>query len=974
MMKINVSILLVISALAISGRGQDLHIHFKGDSVRTYPVSQVDSITFSPCLPESLTIIALEPSTECVTLTGYPAFSWETLVPIGPPIAVTYTIKIVEGRVGESPEEAMASDTAVFTQADIRNMVFQYPQTAPKLKDATPYYWQVRAWSNGIAVAASAINPFHILSTPFPYDLSEVYCCKNSLVENGSLQLGLQAGPMNSTGAAAAWFAAYGAPRVAVDSGCEDTGYISLAGTQIGGQCIAQTFAPTHKIIQGKHYRVSFCLRFTGTGVRGDAGYVKIQAIAFNGTLPTFGSHPQASSTVAHVGQSGMMSTHEWMTTALPVWTANKTFDAIAFYALSNSADSTARCDIDNLCIVETNDSVPCDDYAYTNDGQPVVPTYLSPFIDTTLLQPAEYREDATGSVSDLYGYLGNTALATWYPNNDPCASIGGTIPPDVQNYNADDSLAGMGFDGGAATLDSILSTVPVDSSRPDVLTPIATDSTICDKPFVADNSQPFGGRDIIFVHGLQLNHFCDFKHGTSGAGKNWPQDKNEFYDNGYFKQVAENNWSTHIARYVAGHSNRYLVVSYNCRQRLRTAVHAVLTQIRDAMATGRGVKCPFGPKYADTTCFGRNCVIISHSTGGPVTDVAMAIANMSKTDPNIRAEFGDIGFISDRVRAHISLNGAQSGSRLASLALNLASNPTLMNIASAEFADHGCTDIADPPFASIFQNSVLYDLEPGNMKTLWGGYINATPVPVLTVSGGHPSGVTGPVKYFLHPGLDDGVVTMSSASSNPNAETAKFPSGYYRNGNSFKVMDMGIPLARRVGYYLDQTLMTAGTYIGGASVTHLSATGMVQPVSYTDPMHDPENRYANHYSFIQCATDHPTGAHGPFTNADESYKLTGGDENIEESLALTDMFPYNSGLVSPAMMTMQVEHVRGLYFWIPISYPTVTFSRHWPFVHFGTALYLLGPITVWERKYHNLAGYEQKNMLDYIYTYVLRP
>ena len=106
-------------------------------------------------------------------------------------------------------------------------------------------------------------------------------------------------------------------------------------------------------------------------------------------------------------------------------------------------------------------------------------------------------------------------------------------------------------------------------------------------------------------------------------------------------------------------------------------AVNAVLTQIATAMTVGGPeVKCLKGqdavpctstadPRKDVAFCV-RGCVIVSHSTGMLVTDVAMAMTQ----DPAFIARFGDVRFIPDHIKVHIAAAGADGGSQWASTIL----------------------------------------------------------------------------------------------------------------------------------------------------------------------------------------------------------------------------------------------------------------------------------------------------------------
>jgi hypothetical protein len=146
----------------------------------------------------------------------------------------------------------------------------------------------------------------------------------------------------------------------------------------------------------------------------------------------------------------------------------------------------------------------------------------------------------------------------------------------------------------------------------------------------------------------------------------------------------------------------------------------------------------------------------------------------------------------------------------------------------------------------------------------------------------------------------------------------------------------------------------------------------MVQPVSSTTASGNPLNRIPNHYSFIQSASDHIKGAHR-YIPPDYDYGTSPGSNNAEESRAITDPYVYSSGLVSNAMATMQIESLKGEYLTIGFHLPWVRRKKGFPFFEIYLK-YFTWTITIWERRYHNLAGYKHKGYAHYVYDYVLRP
>lgn len=947
--------------------------------------SEVFKFNFVPeyIILKPFTVTGIWPNASCATTDPRPVFNWE-LGNVAKKEGITHELTVIELPAKDTSLDDFDKKKPLFVKSGIKADNFKLPASSPALVMGKIYAWRVRSFQDGKLAATSDPNFFYINSYHLPYDITAVTCCTTSLVTNGSFKDGNVAGVLGSGGAVTDWHAGYGSPTVSSNvDGYKESGYVQIKGSKLSGSSIAQTFPAQNGIVMGKHYRVSLAVRLTPGGR--NSKYALIKVIAYNGALPTTGLHPTPSSTLAIVGFTGKLTLNEWGLTSLNIWTPNKNFNNLAVYCYTNG-DSTAVCDIDDICVSETKESQSCDDYSYTSQGQPVLDTTIANHArDTTY----NYYDEYTGLTSDLYSQQGNTAVDNWYPSNDPCSSIGGSLPPGVTNINFADTLHSLGYPGTPGSLDTTLSqTVADTSTQRSLLTPIQPITSVCAKTPVLNNNLPFGGRDIIFVHGLQLRHLCDRLNHVPGAGANWPTDAAAFYAGGYYKNIAESGWADHIKTWLTnrGYKNRYLIVAYDCSQRLPVAVHCMLKQIRDAMNDGTGVVFdPSDPRKSD--CFGRSSVIISHSTGGLVTDVAMSIANKSKTDPALQATYGNVGFISDNVAAHVAFHPVLEGSRMASIFLAAQISLPIGTLLNSEICS-GLTTIS-PQMFLITHSSILIDLQPGVVRNVWAPYINSTPVPTITVAGGHPLGVdgVGVLNWVIHPGLDDGVSTMSSQTGNPNDETGILPSGYFYSGiNPFRVFDMGIPVQRAVSYYMNQTLFTAPHYVGGASITNLSPTGMVQPVGSVLNQLSCENRYYNHYSFIQTASDHYKGPRGksftegfipsdPTTSGYQppnyDYAPMYGKRNYEESRAITDMGIYTRGLVSNAVATMQAEHIRGLY--ITIAIPIPNFSiKCCPFkFKFWWSYYYIN-ITIWERKYHNMVGYETEDECSYVYKYVL--
>jgi len=93
----------------------------------------------------------------------YPLFQWTPPTPT--PKEVTYTLRIVEIRKGQTKEEAMRTNPAWFEKKGIKGTSFKYPITAKILKGGKRYEWKEYAWqviafSEGVEVGRSEVWTF----------------------------------------------------------------------------------------------------------------------------------------------------------------------------------------------------------------------------------------------------------------------------------------------------------------------------------------------------------------------------------------------------------------------------------------------------------------------------------------------------------------------------------------------------------------------------------------------------------------------------------------------------------------------------------------------------------------------------------------------------------------------------------------------------------------------------------------------
>jgi hypothetical protein len=662
----------------------------------------------------------------------------------------------------------------------------------------------------------------------------------------------------------------------------------------------------------------------------------------------------------------------------------------------------------------------------FNSEGAVVVPAGAE---DVTA--PVE-TEESQGPVSKLFPAL-ETKLDTWYPKAHCEWSIGGTVPAEALPGGAEEEAAAnrlkeleitanpkevqtkLGEIGGE--LATTATELPAGTQLPQLCPKNTKEKSEleCTPSTVGapelDQSKPFSGRDIIFVHGLELDPFSKELKAAEHSGATlptWPAEPAAFHDGGYWKELANQYWSPHIERWLRGKypggtpspfpTNRYLTIAWPSTQRLAVGANVMLAQIRDAMVSGRDVRNQAEPLATKGFCH-RGCVIISQSTGGELADVAMSLATTTR--------WGNLKFIPEHVRAQVAEHDAFSGSGLATAAVALGNElpaiaavchlaiEVLNVLTEFQFEGNKCKGLAR--VAEVIPRSVLVDLVPAISQGLWGKTIGNMPVATLTTAGGHPTAngidkATGSSlaftlidKLLLLPGLDDGVLTMNSQCANPEPAIT-WPSGFtprsfFRGGNVF---DMGVPLHRGIGFFLAQVVdprIASPGPVAGACTPYVSPDGMVEPWSSGI---SPLKRYKNHYSFLQDVSDHyigPLNFEAPFGETacyldtdpllwpSHNCGKPGHGDNSELVRVITNPVVYApptgcpvsgggpgcASLVNPAVQGLVEQSVRGPHFSFRIFHHTHTW---W----------------LWKRTYDLLkhsGGEWTEN--DYVYNYVLR-
>lgn len=454
-----------------------------------------------------------------------------------------------------------------------------------------------------------------------------------------------------------------------------------------------------------------------------------------------------------------------------------------------------------------------CDDEAVQVDASGTV---LLPAGTDTLEDPPvfEYVEQDMGDVSVLYPGV-DTTVDTWQ-EKFPCErAIGGTLPDAGE----------MAPDAGEVELaeEYVRAEQEYEHKHGPIAPKVLLDTTTVAAPTYYPNEHTpykrkgkyvFGGRDIVFVHGLKLDHLAAGRPGWQQPSSFPASSANPDFYSAYYYQKALVTWQAHIQQFLRNHGymNRVLIVSYGRGERLEKGAPAVLAQIGDAMVSGVGV---MNPNNDGNQGFGRpSFVIISHSTGGLIVDAALALAAQH---PGLNA-----GYIPQYCKAHIAIQGAHMGSELAKAAIVVTStlvpfNPLILAVMTALNA--GDPSIPVLSAATVF-NSILLDLVPTVAQQVWGSYVKSAPVRTVTMVGAHPT-IFKIIKHVFGRGFDDGVLTINSQVANPNSADL-WPSGFRADGPGLLAnYDMGVRATSRTSRArptISRVLTTSSSAIPTAS------------------------------------------------------------------------------------------------------------------------------------------------------------
>jgi hypothetical protein len=932
-------------------------------------------------LNEGINLTLNNPADKSVVQNLSPTFKWTINNPRPARKNIKYTITILDIDGSNSLAQAISNNRIVFqktfSKIDFGNLSQKFNNL--QLENNNAYIWNISIQQNNKPTSSNwhrFIVTTHDISDS---DIKDIHACesKNLTLENSFMSQ-------------RSWRVHQGNPRLETSSmGHDDNGYSSLSYINGSSDVITQSLGSN--LIQNKNYTFKFSFKMP----KNIGNSARLKVIAYNGTLTSL----ESSSNSKIIGITGNLpSSTDWSKTELPVWTASSNFSNIAVVVFSGDASSSdvKRTNftifLDRFCLSETTKS-PCDESneVVLTDGEYVLPEEFQNYIEENSIEPIKTTFDYNnGSVRDLYpnADLSSTDWVMELENgNNPCFSVGGEFPEaevnsvlNQYNQNELDDLNEEIKDFE----DNYQDNQPATSS----LRPIVyIHNEKCAGTPTIDPSKPFGGRDVVYIHGLQLAALIGNLEPTPTFQGKWPQNPEEFYIGGEFYEEASGRyWDKHIKRglgSLTSPTNSYLKVTYSANQRLQYGVHAVLTQINDALkGTNKGVVWGRGK---NKECFGKNgIVLVTHSTGGLIASTMLGIAEATK-NPNSqeRQVYGEAYKIVERIKGQIGINAAYAGSPLASIAIeasiagansHITDNSIKGRILRQWFNSRTNTIIDDlPRISNILQNGILVDLMPQVSRNWARKYYGLTKKPTLTVSGGFPalaqgSGLTWAGKFLIK-SFDDGVLSVSSQSGSMHKEPL------FRAKNSLLLIDMGVPLSmKRTGLGMERRDGLISDNKHFPVVPIYSQTGMVQSSSIRSVSTPPQN-WPNHYAVIQNTGDHFDNVNEVERNGNNyEQSITGNVNNNEETSVIFDNRVYSIGALSTHFQNLTNEHVRKETWGLHL--PRCKFSWTWagwrPVIKIN-CYWFYKEFLIWKRTYHLLEGYQTKLGMDYMYDHAFK-
>lgn len=935
-------------------------------------------------IKEGIVLTLNSPANKSAVQNLSPTFKWtaNNLSPTKKRINYTITILDIDG--SNSLAEAVSNNRIVyqktFLKNDSGNLTEQFNDL--QLENNKAYIWSISIQQNKKTILS---NWYQFIATTHDIsdsEIKDIHACENK-------NLVLESSFMSQR----SWQMHQGNPRLETSSeGHDDNGFGTLSYINGLSDVIKQQLGSP--ILQNKNYNFKFSFKMP----KNIGNNARIKVIAFNGNLASL----EASANSKIIGISGNLpNSQDWTKAELPIWSAPANFSNIAVVVFSGDANTSDvrkfnfTIYLDRFCLSETKKS-PCDESneVVLTDGEYILPEEFQNYIDENSVAPIETNFDYNnGSVRDLYPNA-DMSSTNWLmdieDSNNPCFSIGGEFPETEVN-SVLNTYSQSELDDLNKEIKDFESNYQDNQPPSSDLRPIAYiyNEKCSGKPTI-DPSKPFGGRDIVYIHGLQLAALMGNLESTPKFQGKWPQNPEAFYIGGeYYEEASGRYWDKHIKRSLGSltsPTNSYLKVTYSANQRLQYGIHAVLTQINDALQ-GKNKGVVWG-RGKNKECFGKNgIVLVTHSTGGLVASTMLGIAEATRNaNSPERQIYGEAYKIIERVKGQIGINAAYAGSPLASIAIQAsivgANHHITDNSIAGRMLKHwfknkapNANRILDdlPRISNILQHSILVDLMP-QVSINWARkYYGLTNKPTLTLSGGFPalaqgSGMIWAGKFLIN-SFDDGVLAVSSQSG------SMYNKPIFRAKNSILLVDMGVPLSmKRAGIGLERRDGLVSDQKNYAIVPYYSITGMVQSQSFQSQI-TPLQNWPNHYAVIQTTGDHFDNVNEVERNGNNyEQSITGNINNNEETSVIFDSRVYSIGALSSNFRNLTNEHVRkktwGLH--LPRCKISWTWKGWRPIIKIKCYWYYK-EFTIWKRTYHLLDGYENKLGMDYMYEHTFK-
>ncbi|MCW3073617.1 MAG: hypothetical protein JWP69_686 [Flaviaesturariibacter sp.] len=125
------------------------------------PESEINEFVVLPSAKNKITLTT--PSNKAMVTSGSGLkFDWQLSTPA--PSNVTYSIKIFEIEADQSPDNAIRGNKPHFERDSLIRPSFEYPLSAPGLKQGKRYAWVIQAKRAGVKITESEINEFVMAS------------------------------------------------------------------------------------------------------------------------------------------------------------------------------------------------------------------------------------------------------------------------------------------------------------------------------------------------------------------------------------------------------------------------------------------------------------------------------------------------------------------------------------------------------------------------------------------------------------------------------------------------------------------------------------------------------------------------------------------------------------------------------------------------------------------------------------------